>query len=288
MLQYICVGVGCFLALLFIIQLGRGKKYAPIVENLDSNTFPLSDLYVVGFAWSAKGLFRLKGKNLSKLQMQAALLYEPQYAEYYANVAWAQVISLVHLFLAVTFLLASVMYEYVAFILGVGVFMCVLLVTYGMENMKNIISKRTEECEAQLPEVVSTMAILVNSGMVLREAWNLIANNNEGAFYELMRKAADDMKNGYSDADAIFLFGKATNSSEIKKFTSALLQSMEKGGAELSSFLARESSELWSTRRQRMLQAGEKAATKLLLPIVLIFVGIIIIVLTAAFAGSLF
>jgi tight adherence protein C len=84
------------------------------------------------------------------------------------------------------------------------------------------------------------------------------------------------------------MFGKNSNSTEIKKFTSALLQSMEKGGGELGSFLASQSSELWNAKRQRMLQAGEKAATKLLLPIVLVFVGIIIIVMTAAFAGSLF
>ena len=63
---------------------------------------------------------------------------------------------------------------------------------------------------------------------------------------------------------------------------------MEKGGTELAGFLTRQSSELWSSRRQRMLQEGEKAATKLLLPIVLIFIGIIIIVMTAAFAGALF
>ena len=132
------------------------------------------------------------------------------------------------------------------------------------------------------------MAVLVNSGMVLREAWNMVAENGNGAFYELMLKAVENMRNGCSDADAIFLFGKASNSTEIKKFTSALLQSMEKGGAELSGFLANQSSELWNTKRQRMLQQGEKAAAKLLLPIVLIFVGIIIIVITAAFAGSLF
>ena len=132
------------------------------------------------------------------------------------------------------------------------------------------------------------MAILVNSGMVLREAWHMVGQNGSGAFYELMRKASDNMRNSHSDADAIFMFGKASNSPEIKKFTSALLQSMEKGGAELSSFLANQSSELWNTKRQRMLQGGEKAATKLLLPILLIFLGIIIIVMTAAFAGSLF
>lgn len=287
-MRYIFIGIGSILAILFIIQIKKGKKFESIVENLDGNTFPLNQLYSVGFAWSSSKLFQLKGKRAADLRAQASLLYDPQYAEYYANVAWAQTITLVHLFLTITFLMAGIMYESAFLMLVGGIFLSVVVAAYCLENMKNTLTKRTEECEAQLPEVVSTMAVLVNSGMVLREAWNMVADNGTGAFYELMRKAAENMKNGYSDADAIFLFGKASNSTEIKKFTSALLQSMEKGGAELSSFLAHQSSELWSAKRQRMLQAGEKAATKLLLPIVLIFVGVIIIVMTAAFAGSLF
>ncbi len=275
-------------AILFIIQLKRGKKYDSIVENLDSSVYPLPDLYSAGFAWSSTKLFALKGKTAARLRSQATLLYEAQYAEYYANVVWAQMLTLVHLFLTVTFLMAGIMFESAVFMLVVGIFMSILIATYCLENMKNMLSKRTEECEAQLPEVVSTMAVLVNSGMVLREAWSMVANNGTGAFFDLMKKASENMHNGYSDADAIFLFGKESNSTEIKKFTSALLQSMEKGGAELSVFLARQSSELWNTKRQHMLQSGEKAATKLLLPIVLIFLGIIIIVMTAAFAGSLF
>ena len=154
--------------------------------------------------------------------------------------------------------------------------------------MRNMLENRTKECEYELPEVVSTMAVLVNSGMMLRDSWNMIAANGTGEFYRLMRKASKKMENGISDADAIFLLGKESNSTEIKKFVSALLQNIEKGGTELAGFLMRQSSELWNTRRQRMLQEGEKAATKLLLPIVLIFVGIIIIVMTAAFAGALF
>lgn len=287
-MQFVFVGIGSLLAIIFIIYLQSGKKFEYIVENLDGNVYPLSELYIVGFVWNSKKIFQLKGKIASNLKTQAALLYETQYADYYANVVWAQMLTLVHLFLSVTFLLAGIMYENAGFMLVVGMFMCVLIATYCLENMKNTLAKRSAECDAQLPEVVSTMAILVNSGMVLREAWNMVADNGTGAFYDLMKKAAENMRNGYSDADAIYLFGKVSNSTEIKKFTSALLQSMEKGGAELSLFLAHQSSELWSTKRQHMLQSGEKAATKLLLPIVLIFVGIIIIVMTAAFAGSLF
>ena len=287
-MRYIAVGIGFVLAILFLIQMKRGSKFDGMVENLDGNAFPLKELYGVGFAWSYGRLFHLKGATFAKLRSYAVLLYDPQYAEYYANVVWAQTLTLVHLFLAMTFLVAGILYDMVAFLLLVGLFLCILVATYCLENMKNTLSKRTEECETQLPEVVSTMAVLLNSGMVLREAWNIVAKSGKGAFYELMGKASENMKNGYSDADAIFLFGRASNSPEIKKFTSALLQSMEKGGPELPAFFARQSSELWNMKRQHMIQSGEKAATKLLLPIVLIFLGIIIIVMTAAFAGSLF
>ena len=287
-MQFVLVGIGSVLAIMFLVQMVRGKKYDSMVENLDSNVFPLNSLYIVGLMWNQKKPFMLKGKNKAELVSQASMLYSPQFAEYFAHMAWVQMLTLVHLFATVTFLLAGIMYENAALMLLAGSFMCVLTATYSLENMKNTLSARTKECDAQLPEVVSTMAVLVNSGMVLREAWNMVAENGKGALYLLMKNTSEDMRNGSSDTDAILQLGMASNSVEIKKFTSALVQSMEKGGAELSEFLARQSSELWNTKRQRMLQNGEKAATKLLLPIVLIFIGIIIIVMTAAFAGVLF
>ncbi len=287
-MRLILIALGSLLAILFIIKLNKGKRFESLVCRLDSNAYPMNTLYGVGFAWSSTKIFKLKGKIADKLMTQAGILYEPQYAEYYANVVWAQTITLIHLFLTMTFLIAAIMYELAGFMLLVGIFMCVFIATYCLEGMKNALAKRTEECDAQLPEAVSTMAVLVNSGMVLRDAWNMVAENGEGALYELMRKASVNMKNGLSDTEAIYRFGKVSNSSEIRKFSSALLQSMERGGSELTVFLINQSSELWHAKRQYMLQNGEKAATKLLLPIVLIFLGIIIIVMTAAFAGSLF
>ena len=132
------------------------------------------------------------------------------------------------------------------------------------------------------------MAVLLNTGMVLRDVWELVSRHGEGALYELMRKASNNMNSGMTEKDALFHFGRISNSPEIRKFTSAMLQSMEKGGAELGSFMQQQSSELWNMRRQRMLQSGEKASTKLLVPIMLIFAGVIIIVMTAAFGGTLF
>lgn len=287
-MRYLVILIGTVLAVLFILMLHKGKNFLYMVQGLDSNKYPLSELYVVGMAWSRTKLLPFQGKMAADLVNQASMLYEPQYAQYYGNIAWAQSITLGHLFLTLTFLLAGIMYSSSGMILLVGIFMSVLCVVNYLQDMKNSLSKRTEACEMELAEVVSTMAILVNSGMVLRDVWVLISQNGQGPFYELMRKATNNMYNGYSDADAIYLFGRDSNSVEIKKFTSTLIQSMEKGGSELATFLTNESAELWNTKRQKMLQAGEKAATKLLLPIMLIFVGVIIIVISAAFSGSLF
>ena len=90
------------------------------------------------------------------------------------------------------------------------------------------------------------------------------------------------MKNGMPEIDAIYNFGVEINSPDIKKFTSALIQSIERGGGDLPIFLAGQSAELWEHRRQTMLQKGEKAAGALLMPIALMFCGVMLIVIAAA------
>lgn len=280
--------IGTFLGITFILQLLRGQKYNPLFENLDSEEFPLASFYVVGYAWSMSGMFPFDGKQANKLRGEAAILYEPQYADYYGRTYWSMTLTLVHLILTFAFLLGAVMYSSALLIVGGGVFMAILMGSYCLSKMESTLNERTEKCESELPEVVSTMAILVNSGMMLRDAWFTIADTGEGEIYKLMRQSRGHMESGKSDIDAIFMFGKASNSQEIRKFTSSLMQSMDKGGGELEGFLMQQSQELWYTKRQKMLQEGEKAATKLLGPIMLIFMGIIIIIMTAAFAGSLF
>lgn len=288
MARFIILGAGTILAILFLIQLHRGSRFESAVAGLDGMEFPLHNLYTAGFGWSSGRLLKFHGKIAAELKQEASLLYERQYADYYANIAWVETITFVHLLLALSFLLAGLFYGNAAFILAAGIFITVFMGFYSLTGMKNTVNQRREECEAQLAEMVSTMAVLLNTGMVLRDVWELVSRHGEGALYELMRKASDNMNSGMTEKDALFHFGRISNSPEIRKFTSAMLQSMEKGGAELGSFMQQQSSELWNMRRQRMLQSGEKASTKLLVPIMLIFVGVIIIVMTAAFGGTLF
>ena len=269
---------GSFLTLILFILTLTGKKYQSMVESLPDADFPLKDFYCVGFVFGR--IIPLKGKLRDKLIGQAKLLYDPRYSEYYANVVWAQTLAFVYLALTVGVLLGGFANSILLALFGVVA--AVVFGYYFMNHMTDMLNDREMQCTEELPEIVSTMALLINSGMTLREGWRTIAESKDGIVYELMRKACVDMENGYSEIDAIQKFGRLSNSAEIRKFTSALIQGLEKGGGDISNFLSRQATEMWGLKKQLMLQKGEKAASKLLIPTALIFIGIILAVIAGA------
>lgn len=279
-MRIVYLTLGSILMILFIVQCFKGKKHNNMIENLDSAEFPLKSIYTVGFALNEWKVFALRGKMREKLIDNAKLLYESKYAEYYATVVWSQVLSFSHLCLIVGLLLAGALNSFFMFFIGVAV--AVVFDFYFLNRMNDLLKTRGNECVEELPEIVSTMALLINAGMMLRDAWRIIADSKEGTIYTLMKQSCTDMDNGMSEINAIHKFGKLTNSHEVRKFTSAITQSIERGGAELNDFLARQSVEIWTLKKQLMLQKGEAASSKLLAPTAMLFVGIIIAVIAGA------
>lgn len=272
--------LGTVLTVLFVIQSIRGERYEEWIKNLEGTEYPMKELYGVGYCWCQGKMFPLKGKLKEDLISQAKILYDSRYAEYYATLAYAQAATFVHLMLCFGFLLAGVFDSFL--FAAIGIAAAVAFGMFSLKQMKDKVETRQLDCTVELPEVVSTMALLINAGMTLREAWERIAYTKDGTIYRLMQNACVEMQNGMSEPDAIYHFSIQSNSPEIKKFASSLTQGIEKGSSDLSLFLNNQSSEMWNLKRQLMLQKGEAAATKLLIPTVLIFGGILIIVASAA------
>lgn len=279
-MQIIYMLIGTIMLIGMIVLMISGSKYNSMFENLSGDDYPLTSVYSVGAALNGMSIFSLKGKNRDNMITQARLLFEPKYAEYYATVIWIQALSFVYIFTTVGFLLAGIMNSMLMLIVMVA--FGVVFAGFFMNRMSEKLTTREQACKEELPEIISTLALLINAGMMLREAWRVIADSKEGIPYELMRNSCVDMENGMSDIDAIHKFGRYTNCAEVRKFTSALAQSLERGGGELNEFLGRQSTEMWVLKKQTMLQKGESAATKLLMPTSLLFVAIIIAVIVGA------
>ena len=144
---------------------------------------------------------------------------------------------------------------------------------------------KTNEVLNDFADVVSKLALLVNAGMIMREAWEKVAYTGESEIYQEMKNVIVDINNGVSEIDAYTDFGMRCTSPEIKKFTSTIIQGMVKGNRELVEMIKQQSREIWDAKRHRVKQQGEKAASKLLIPICIMFIGILIMIIVPIFAN---
>lgn len=288
-MNFIMLLLASITTVLFLVNLARGKQYGYMVESLDGGEYFLKELYVVGFSLNDGKIFKLRGKMERNLKKQAKLLWGDRYYEYYANLAWAQFLSLTLLVVSVAFSLSGFLKtEQLPILLILVLLFVAAFWNLSLSRMKEKVQQRREACEAEFPNMVSKLALLINSGMVLREAWRVTAYGKEGTLYTLMKQACEDMENGESDIGAIYKFGVTSDSASIKKFTSAMIQGMQKGNSELADFMVSQTSELWAHKRQMALQQGEVAAGKLIIPLGITFAGIIMIIVSAAMQSMSF
>ncbi|MCQ2455538.1 MAG: pilus assembly protein TadC [Clostridia bacterium] len=261
----------------------KGKKNESLFEPLEERDFPLKEIYFVGFAALEMFNYQYKSKSDRRLRRNLEVLYGPKYADYYLRVIHSQKITIGLTVLVLAFCLYGLA-DTVA-ILFVGVAFAFLAYYYFGTVTENKILKRSEEMLSDFSEVISKLALLTNAGMILREAWEEIAYTGQTSLYKEMQKAIDEMNNGVAEVDAIFNFGTRCIIPEIKKFASTIVQGLVKGNSELTIMLMEQSKEVWSAKKQNVHRQGEKASSKLLIPICIMFVGILVMILIPIFTN---
>ncbi len=264
----------------FIICLATSGKYAEFIDALDEKEFPIKSIYGVGYCVADLFKLRYTSKLANDLRQQITILYGQKYCEFYIRVLYAQKISICWLvFLAGGIFACFTTGTDSIVIFGVGILLTGAVYTYFNTAMDSKIKKMSNEYMRDFPSVISTLALLVNAGMMLREAWEEVALSSSAPVYLQMQKSLEDMNNGASEAEALYSFSIRCATPEIKKLISLLIQGIDKGNKELSFSLKAQSEELWELKKQNILQQGEIAASRLLIPIMVMFVGVLVIVM---------
>ncbi|MDR0446822.1 MAG: type II secretion system F family protein [Oscillospiraceae bacterium] len=281
--NYIVFGVGLFVLGAWVFLYIRGYRHAALFEPLAEKEYPLKEVYFVGYAITELIKYPYKSKGDRKLRREVSVLYGDRYADYYLRVVYAQKLTMA-LTVAV---LAFVFYglaNAVSILFVILGFAALAYYYFGVTTEKKIL-KRSEEMLRDFSEVISKLALLTNAGMILREAWEEVAYTGKTSLYLEMQKTVDEIKNGEAEVDALFGFGVRCVIPEIKKFTSTLVQGLIKGNSELAFMLKEQSREVWAAKKQNVRRQGEKAASKLLIPISIMFIGILIMVIVPIFAS---
>lgn len=279
----VIMATGCVLLGLWLLIFVKSSQYNGMFENLDENEYPLAQMYSMGYAVMELIRYPYKSKFDRKLRSMLSILYEEKYVEYFLRVTYAQAISLAMLMLIASFIVYGLTQEII--ILLMFLLLSGLCVYYFLTLAETKITKRSEELLGDFSEVVSKLALLTNAGMIMREAWNEVAFTNDRTIYAEMQRACVEMDNGVSEMEAIRRFGLRCMIPEIKKFSTTIIQGLEKGNSELTVMLQAQSDEVWAMKQQLIRRKGAQANTKLMIPMFIMFIGILIMIVIPIFAN---
>ena len=282
-LDYIMIGAGAVSLIIWMVFYIKGLKYNAMFDVLEEKEYPFKEIYGLGYAVLQLVKYNYKSKGDRKLRQQLNVLYGSKYSDYYLRVIHSQQVTLAFTLFVLSFAFYGLTAEVLASVVGF-MFAGVAYYYFGTTTAKKIL-KRSDELLHDFSEVVSKLALLTNAGMILREAWQEVAEAGDSIIYTEMHTAVNDMNNGMAEIDAIFGFGTRCIIPEIKKFTSTIIQGMTKGNSELTEMLQEQSKEVWQLKKQLVRREGEKAASKLLIPICVMFVGILIMILIPIFTN---
>lgn len=278
MINLVLIGVYVILFLFWtILIICSGKKYDALIEPLSSKSHPLKKLYPIGFEFLRFIKYKYNSNYDRKRISQSIIVFGERYGEYYYRVNVAEKFTYFLICVTISPLL-GLLFGTPYFSLF-GVFAGGMLFYYADTKITDVIKKREEEIGRDFADVVSKMALLINAGMITRDAWEKISENGEGALYEEMRASVDLMNNGYSEVDAYIEFSNRCGVQYIKKFISMLVQNISKGNSELVSFLTTEGAVCWEEKKHIVKRQGEAAANKLMIPLGMILVGVFIMIL---------
>lgn len=165
----------------------------------------------------------------------------------------------------------------------------VILVMKGREEQVQL-QKRYEELLMDYPGLIMKFTLLVQAGMTVRKAFQKISldysrkkKQKSRPAYDEVRIICYEMESGVSESEAYRRFGERCGQSKYKTFATLLIQNLQKGSRQMADMLERESMEAWEERKRKARVLGEAAATKLLIPMIMMLLVVMAIVMIPAF-----
>ncbi len=273
------------LCILWIKLAGRkyDDKYETILMGLNPEDYRYTDLFPIGFELMEKTRFNMKSQRGRKRIKELSEIHGKKYAEYYYYVSVGSKYAYGLTIASVVFLLAVLANDLLALILGIVI--GALLLWYLDELVNDKLEERREELLLDFPQVLSKLTLLVNSGLVLREAWKKVSCTGERVLYQEMRKTTEELANGISETEAYQNFANRCALKEIRKFSNMITQNLQKGTSELTFYLKEMSEEMWEAKKNTVMQKAQDANSKLLMPTSIIFIGILVMVMVPMFTS---
>lgn len=166
---------------------------------------------------------------------------------------------------------------------------CVLLKFGGSQDQQKKVAERKASMEKDYAQIISKFTMLLSAGLNVRNAWEridrlYIAGNKEfRPVYEEMHKAVLEMQRGIPELEVYERFGKTTGLTSYKKLMALFILEKRRGSTNLLEAMNQEMLQAWELQKRNTKQQGEKAGTKLLIPMMGMLAVVFVMILVPAF-----
>jgi len=168
-----------------------------------------------------------------------------------------------------------------------GVFLAIALPTAMVSDLHKKVRVREQNIMLELPELLNSIVLLVGAGETVQRAIIRCVESHRGdtnhPLYKELMTMTSEWEGGYSLQQAFENFSKRCAVQEVSVFTTTVLLNYRRGGADFVLSLRDLSRMLWDKRKALSRTRGEQASSKLVFPMVVIFLIVIVLVGTPAF-----
>lgn len=227
-----------------------------------------------------------KGPLFSKFVSQCTELHGKKYGILWARRLMAQILSAAILgffFCPVFGIAITAKSQKIGLIASVLVVIVYPVIVYALyDQSKDMVMRRRQDIVRSFPNVVSKLALLVTSGMIMDRAWRETAESGDSVLYQEMQQTAEELENLVRPEVAYADFINRCNTRETTKLATVILQNLTRGNAEIGSMLKGMAEEAWLERKNGVKQDAERANSKMMIPtmLLLFIVGIMVLMPT--------
>lgn len=277
------IGVFALILMVIILYLTSAGKYDEFIRLLDNKEYKLKRLLPIGLYIMDGIRYRYKSQYDKLLLAKITEVYGVKNADFYLKMHWANKILIFILGLFVVALLgAGSGIDSIYIIYSLILFISIIFL-HDRELDKKA-KKRRLSIQLGFPDFLNKLALQVNAGLTIRKAWARIdeQNKKDSDFYKEVRTVIREINSGKPELKAYEDFARRCRTAEVARFTTVILQNITKGNGELVSILRVLSNESWEMRKNAARKLGEEASTKMVIPLMFMFIAVLAIMATPA------
>lgn len=147
--------------------------------------------------------------------------------------------------------------------------------------------KIQSKMKSDLPNFVSRLSLMLESGINLRDSLNYIVEKSNDGISQNIAEVLTMVKNGMSEEEAFNSISIKNEDILIRKFISSIVQNFKTGSDDINQSLTLIKKETNEYRKTQVILESQEVNRKLLIPNIVIFVGIMLTVMLPVLLNTL-